>query len=106
MQKDKNQELWIQIHRQVQEMAKELNESAAFVFALFWLGDKAIVPVFRYDLREEDIIAILVSLITQEKRQNDRAVDWHKIFMIVLSYMDSSQLDSFLERFEDSKNWN
>ena len=106
MQNEKNANLWGKILQQVQELARECDENADFVFALFWLGDKALVPVFRYNLREEDILAILVSIITQEQKRKDMVIDWHKIFMTMVSYMDSSQHDSFLGKFDEFDQWN
>ena len=106
MQNEKNANLWEKILQQVQELARECNESADFVFALFWLGNKALVPVFRYDLREEDILASLISISTQEQKRKDMVIDWHKVFMTMVSYMDSSQHDSFLGKFDDLDQWN
>ena len=86
----------------VKEIAQHLNVKEEMIFTLFRLGDSKRLPILRNDVTEEDLLAILLTVILLEQEEKRTPLDWKEIIVQMIQHMDDRQKECFVEEFKQA----
>lgn len=84
----------------IEKLSAEMETNMDFILALLRLSDRRALPILRSDLNQEDIIALLLTILAQEQRKELAPIHWNMVFGQVWSHMSEDQRNQMLEKVD------